>query len=95
MRGALIGLAVLAGIAMPLGATQSKTWPTFREADRDANGTLSLDEVRTVPVLADEFALHDKNGDGRLSRAEFEAAKRADADAPNEAGRAADTGARR
>lgn len=94
MRGAaLIGFAALvAGIAAPLAATQ-EAWPAFREADRDANGTLSLDEVRTIPVLAEEFALHDSNGDGRLSRAEFEAAKRSAA--RNEAGRAAGTGARR
>lgn len=78
---------------MPLAATQDPGWPAFRETDRDANGTLSLDEVRSIPVLADGFALHDKNGDGRLSRAEFEAAKRADV--RDEAGRAAGTGARR
>lgn len=74
-------------------AAEADRWPSFRQADQDANGALTLDEVRDVRVLANDFALYDKNGDGKLSRAEFEAAKRGVT--TENAGRATGAGARR
>ena len=90
-------LAYAALAVVPALGGSPPDWPTFRETDRDANGALTLDEARNVRALGDDFALHDKNSDGRLSRAEFEAAKRADTanDTTENAGRAAGTGARR
>lgn len=47
---------------------------TFQSADADGNGAISMDEARSVPGLADKFAQADKNGDGQLSKSEYESA---------------------
>lgn len=56
---------------------KAKEWPTFKKADADNNGNISMDEARTVGTgLADNFAQYDKNSDGQLSRSEYESAKK-------------------
>jgi hypothetical protein len=55
----------------------SKDWPTFRKVDADNNGSISMDEARTLSGLSDSFTSYDKNADGQLSRAEYESAKKA------------------
>lgn len=47
---------------------------TFQSADADGNGAISMEEARSVPGLADKFAQADKNGDGQLSKSEYESA---------------------
>jgi hypothetical protein len=58
-------------------STEAKDWPTFKTADADSSGAVSADEARSVAGLAENFASYDKNGDGQLSRSEYESAKKA------------------
>lgn len=45
---------------------------SFQKIDADGNGAVSMDEARSVPGL--DFAKADKNGDGQLSKSEYESA---------------------
>lgn len=58
-------------------ASSGKDWPSFKKIDADNSGAVSMDEARTVNGLAENFAPYDKNGDGQLSKSEYEAAKKA------------------
>lgn len=51
----------------------------FRELDTDTDGSLSRNEVKAEPHLAQRFAQVDKNNDGRIDHAEFSAFEEADA----------------
>lgn len=48
---------------------------SFQTVDADGNGAISMDEARAVSGL--DFAKADKNGDGQLSKSEFESATKA------------------
>ncbi|MBI3897097.1 MAG: hypothetical protein HY308_02240 [Gammaproteobacteria bacterium] len=67
--------------ALPFAAqaadSSAKDWPTFKKADADSSGAVSVDEARSVTGLSENFASYDKNGDGQLSRSEYESAKKA------------------
>lgn len=79
-----LALAALGVSAMVSGAVyagdkegkEGKSWSSFQKADADSNGAISQDEARNVPGLADAFTSADKNGDGQLSKSEYEAAKK-------------------
>lgn len=78
VKAMVFGVAVSVVSLGAFAAAEGKgSWPTFREADADSSGAISLDEARTVQGLGDGFAQHDKNSDGRLSRSEYESAKKA------------------
>lgn len=59
-----IALATFTGAALAA--------PTFAEADKDANGSVSKEEAAAVEGL--DFAAADANADGALSPEEYEAA---------------------
>ena len=62
-------LAVIAVLAL---ASASYAAPAFNELDKDHDGLLTKDETTSVKGL--DFAKADTNKDGRLDRAEYEAA---------------------
>jgi EF hand len=63
-------LAVLAVSA--LASASFAAAPAFNELDKDHDGTLTKAEA--APVKGLDFAKADTNKDGRLDRAEYEAA---------------------
>ena len=84
----IVKSAVTAAFAFALSAVSVATlaadksskateWPSFKKVDTDNNGSISMDEARAVPGLADTFAQYDKNSDGQLSKSEYESAKKA------------------
>lgn len=80
VKAVLLGFAV-SGFAVGASAAGEgavgKDWPSFRKADNDNNGAISMDEARGIGALGDSFAQYDKNSDGQLSRSEYESAKKA------------------
>lgn len=68
---------VLFGLALSAVWVHAADWLTFRKADNDNNGSISMDEAQSVQGLADNFAQYDKDSDGKLSRSEYESAKKA------------------
>jgi hypothetical protein len=65
---ALFSTAALA--QNPGGAAPSP----FDALDADQNGSLSAQEAQVHPVVAQNFGAADKDGDGKLTREEFDAA---------------------
>ena len=57
-------------------SSKSGSWPSFSKVDTDKSGSISMDEARAVPGLADTFTQYDKNNDGQLSKSEYESAKK-------------------
>lgn len=70
------GAAVSAFSLCAFAAQDGKEWPTFREADADNSGAISIDEAQEMPGVSQGFSRYDKNGDGQLSRSEYESAKK-------------------
>lgn len=68
--------AVLFGFALCTVSAYAADWPTFRKADSDNNGSVTMDEAVGVQGLRENFAQYDKDSDGKLSRSEYESAKR-------------------
>ncbi len=50
--------------------------PAFRTVDRNHDGKIDIDEARAVPSLKIMFGAADKNGDGTLSKSEYDALSR-------------------
>ena len=67
VRGVLAAMAVIA-----LASASYAVAPAFNELDKDHDGMLTKAETTAVKGL--DFAKADTNKDGRLDRAEYEAA---------------------
>jgi Ca2+-binding EF-hand superfamily protein len=65
----LIAALAVAGLAMPAAAAE------FTEVDADADGRVTLDELKTIApdVTEDAFAAYDRDLDGALIEPEFDA----------------------
>ena len=46
----------------------------FTQADKNADHALSMEEARSLPAVAEQFQTIDRNGDGKISLAEFTSA---------------------
>jgi hypothetical protein len=76
MRRAFVFVAVLVGLAAPL-AVQARIPPAetiFKAWDKNADGSLTLEEWTAAGRKADKFALVDTNGDGKVTLEELKAA---------------------
>lgn len=72
---ALAGLLIISGAAFAQGLLDiSDQMPDFTKADADADGFVSMEEARQVKGLVEVFGGADKNADGKLDAAEYEAA---------------------
>ena len=80
-QSALLGVAVFAlaavsGRAADKSADETRSEaPTFAELDRNNNGYVTKAEAAADPALARDFDKLDLNHDGKLSRAEYLAAR--------------------
>ena len=43
----------------------------FTQADKNGDKSLSMDEAKSMPAVAEQFMGIDANGDGKMSMAEF------------------------
>lgn len=43
----------------------------FAQADKNGDKSLSSEEAKAIPALAEHFSAVDTNGDGKISQAEF------------------------
>ena len=79
---ALVSAALLSTAALAQDAASNP----FDALDADHDGMLNAQEGQQHPVVASSFTAADKNGDGKLSREEFNAAfKTRQQSAPSEA----------
>lgn len=73
----IVGLtAGLVAAEMPLPGAEPLTPGTegFVALDADKSGTISEKEAEALSSLSASFKMHDENGDGELTRAEYQAA---------------------
>lgn len=59
--------------------SSAEQWSTFEDVDKDSSGFIDQSEASDVEQL--DFGSADLDGDQRLSRSEYEAAKRGGSDA--------------
>ncbi|MDX1252789.1 MAG: hypothetical protein IDH49_11165 [Gammaproteobacteria bacterium] len=73
---ALTGLLIISGAAFAQGllGVSDQSMPDFNKADADADGFVNMSEAQQVKGLAEAFGGADKNADGKLDAAEYEAA---------------------
>lgn len=67
MKNLLLTLTLIAS------ATAFASDEQFTQLDADKSGTLSMEEAKAEPAVADAFAKLDSNADGALSHEEFAA----------------------
>lgn len=65
-----------AGSANAHAAASHSLHRAFQRADTDQDGRLSPTEAARLPAIANRFSQLDRDGDGYLSRAEFDAGAR-------------------
>lgn len=75
LKMVVAALAMSAVSAVAFGAgEQGAKQGSFKTHDADGNGAISMEEARAVPGLSEKFSKADKNGDGQLSKSEYESA---------------------
>jgi hypothetical protein len=70
---AVMLLAGLGWMAVPVQAVEHQKPPDFSEVDKDKNGYISPDESVVVPGLSELLSQLDKNADGKVSKDEYAA----------------------
>lgn len=70
---AAVAMSAVSVVAFGAGEKGGKQG-TFKTHDADGNGAISMEEARSVPGLSEKFSSADKNGDGQLSKSEYESA---------------------
>lgn len=73
-RTFLASLAATAAIAFA-GHAFADDHATFESVDGNGDGVLTADEIPAGHKLADKFSMIDADGDGRITRAEYDAWK--------------------
>ena len=77
LKSLLATSAFAAILAAPAAFAQADTaapaTATFQSLDKNADGSLSADEIPSDHPLAKDFAQADTDGDGKLTQAEFDA----------------------
>ncbi len=73
MVAAAVAMSAFSAVAFGAGE-KAGSQGTFKTHDADGNGAISMDEARSVPGLSEKFSKADKNGDGQLSKSEYESA---------------------
>ena len=48
----------------------------FKQADKNADGSLSMEEAQSMPAVSEQYKAIDTHGDGTISMAEFTTAMR-------------------
>ena len=69
------GTAVARSTAASAGG-RAEIAAAFKQADRNADGSLSMEEAQSMPAVSEQFETVDTNGDGKISMAEFTTAMR-------------------
>ncbi|HEY7377087.1 MAG TPA: EF-hand domain-containing protein [Steroidobacteraceae bacterium] len=57
-------------------AASANAWPDFATLDKNGDGAISKDEAKAQSLLASRFQEVDRDGDGKLSAAEYGGARK-------------------
>lgn len=79
MRNILMSVVLATTLSVPVAFADNpktaqpagKQQPEFAALDKNKDGKLAKDEVRSDPAITEHFAMLDADQDGALSRAEF------------------------
>lgn len=71
---AAVAMSAISAVAFGAAGDKSGKQGSFKQHDADGNGAISMEEARAVPGLSEKFSKADKNGDGQLSKSEYESA---------------------
>ena len=69
------GTAVARSTAASAGG-RAEIAAAFKQADRNADGSLSMEEAQSMPAVSEQYKAIDTHGDGTISMAEFTTAMR-------------------
>jgi len=64
------------GAATQSKAAKNSAVPTFEKLDKNHDGKISVDEAKTVPGLSAVFGRADEDGNGTLSKSEYDSITR-------------------
>jgi EF hand len=57
-------------------AASDNAWPDFATLDKNGDGSITKEEAKTQSLLASRFQEVDRDGDGKLSAAEYDGARK-------------------